>query len=159
MSVVRLHAQSTGGRLEQDVLLSVAVDERTYRRLFTQFLNEYWGAFHEVLEAQSVNPRMLADPLLNALVVAHQQFAAARDGVDPAVERLGRLWKHVADRRAVTVEAPLSAHEVEHARTQFETIFDTLLAQGKPYTKVGTDVVSHAMHGTPRTRLRGDAAR
>jgi hypothetical protein len=141
------------------MLLSIAMDESTYRRLFTQFLNEYWGAFHEVLEAQSVNPRMLADPIFDALVAAHRQFAAACDGVDPAVERLEHLWKHVADRRTVTVEAPLSAHEVKHARTQFETIFDALLAHGKPYPRVGTDVVSHAAHGTPRTRLRGDAAR
>jgi hypothetical protein len=135
------------------------MDEKTYRTLLALFLNEYWGAFHEVLEAQSVNPRMLADPLFDALVAAHQRFAAARDGVDPAVERLGRLWKHIADRRTVTVEAPLSAREVEHARTQFETIFDTLLAQGKPYPMAGTDVVSHAVHGTPRTLLRADAAR
>jgi hypothetical protein len=135
------------------------MDEKTYRTLLAQFLNEYWGAFHEVLEAQSVNPRMLADPVFDALVAAHQHFAAARDGVDPAVERLGRLWKHIADRRTVTVEAPLSAREVEHARTQFATIFDTLLAHGKPYPKAGTDVVSHAVHGTPRTPLRADAAR
>jgi len=69
------------------------------------------------------------------------------------------LWKHLADRRTVTFEAPLSAHEVEYARTQFETIFDTLVADGKPYPKAGTDVVSHAVHGTPRTPLRADAAR
>jgi hypothetical protein len=135
------------------------MDEKTDRTLLAQFLNEYWGAFHEVLEAQSVNPRMLADPVFDALVAAHHRFAAARDGMDPAVGRLGRLWKHIADRRTVTFEAPLSAREVEHARTQFETIFDTLLVQGKPYPKAGTDVVSHAVHGTPRTLLRADAAR
>jgi hypothetical protein len=135
------------------------MDEKTYRTLLAQFLNEYWGAFHEVLEAQSVNPRMLADPLFDALVAAHHRFAAARGGVDPVVERLGRLWKHVADRRTVTLEAPLSAREVEHARTQFETIFDTLLAQGKPFPKASRDVTSHAVHGTPRTPLRADAAR
>jgi hypothetical protein len=135
------------------------MDEKAYRKTFTQFLNEYWGAFHEALEAQSVNPRMLADPLFDALVQSHERFAAARAGVDPAVEHLGRLWKHVADRRSVTVEAPLSAREIEHARTQFETIFDTLLAKGTPYPRAGTDVVSHAVHGTPRTPLRADAAR
>jgi hypothetical protein len=135
------------------------MDEQTYRTLLAQFLNDYWCAFHEALEAQSVNPRMLAEPLFDALMTAHQRFAVARDGVDPAVERLGRLWKHVADRRTVTVEAPLSAHEVEHARAQFETIFDTLVAYGKPYPKARTDVISHAAHGTPRTLLRVDAAR
>ena len=139
--------------------MAMGMDETTYRKLFTQFLNEYWGAFHEALEEQSVNPRMLADPLFDALVEAHDRFAAVRDGVDTAVERLGRLWKHVGERRTVTVEAPLSAREVKHARTQFEMIFDTLLAQGKPYPKAGSDVVSHAVHGTPRTPLRADAAR
>jgi len=135
------------------------MDENTYQKMFTEFLNNYWGAFHEALEAQSVNPRMLADPLFNALVDAHGRFAAVRDGVDPAVERLGRLWRHVAERRTVTFEAPLSAHEVEHARAQFKTIYDTLIAHGKAYPKASTDVVSHAVHGTPRTPLRADAAR
>ena len=135
------------------------MDEKTYRTLFAQFLNEYWGAFHEALEAQTVNPRMLADSLFDAVVAAHQRFAAARGGVDPAVETLGRLWAHVAERRNVTFEAPLSAREVEHARTQFETIYDTLVIHGKAYPKAGTDVVSHAVHGTPRSPLRADAAR
>jgi len=135
------------------------MDETTYRTLLAQFLNDYWGAFHEALEAQTVNREMLAESLFDALVDAHHRFAAARDGVDPAVERLGRLWRHVAERRTVTFEAPLSAHEVEHARAQFKTIYDTLIAHGKAYPKAGTDVVSHAVHGTPRTPLRADAAR
>jgi hypothetical protein len=79
--------------------------------------------------------------------------------VDPAVERLGRLWTHVADRRTVTFEAPLSAHEVDHARTQFEAIYDTLLAAGKAFPHAGKDVVLHAVHGTPRDPLRADAVR
>ena len=94
------------------------MDETTYRALLAEFLNDYWGAFHEALEAQTVNPEMLADSLFNALVAAHHRFAAARNGVDPAVERLGRLWRHLAERRSVTFEAPLSAHEVEHALFQ-----------------------------------------
>ena len=146
-------------RLEQGMLMSTSMDEIAYRELFTHFLNDYWGAFHEALEAQSVNPRMLADPLFNALVDAHQKFAAAGNGLDPAVERLGRLWSHVAERRSVTFEAPFSAREVAHARAQFETIFDKLLAEGQAYPDAGTDVVSHAVHGTPRTPLRADAAR
>lgn len=145
--------------LERGVLHSDVMDEADYRTLLSQFLNEYWGTFHETLEAQSVNPRMLANPLFDALVDAHQRFAAARDGVDPAVERLGRLWKHVADRRTVTFEAPLSAHEVEHARTQFKAIYDTLLAHGQAYPRAVEDVVSHAVHGTPGAALRADAAR
>ena len=141
------------------MLVYTNMDKTAYQTLLAQFLNDYWGAFHEALEAQSVNPRMLADSLFDALVAAHNRFAAARDGVDPALERLGRLWRHVAERRTVTVEAPLSAHEVEHARTQFEAIYDTLMASGKAYPRAGEDVVSHAVHGTPRTPLRADAAR
>ena len=141
------------------MLVYTNMDKTAYETLLAQFLNDYWGAFHEALEAQSVNPRMLADSLFDALGAAHHRFAAARDGVDPALERLGRLWRHVGERRTVTVEAPLSAHEVEHARTQFETIYDTLIAQGTPHPKAATDVVSHALHGTPRAPLRGDAAR
>lgn len=135
------------------------MNEATYRKRFMQFLNDYWGAFHEAVEAQSVNPRILADPVFGAVVEAHQRFAALGDGADPAIERLGRLWRHVAERRTVTVEAPLSSREVGHARTQFETIFDTFLAQGEPYPKARIDIVSHAVHGTPRTALRADAAR
>ena len=141
------------------VLADTGLDETTYRALFTQFLNEYWGAFHEALETQSVNPRMLADPVFDELVAAHQRFAVARGGLDPAVERLERLWRHVAERRTVTFEAPLSAHEVEHARTQFEAIYDTLIAQGDGYPEAGREVVSRAVHGTPKTPLRADAAR
>jgi hypothetical protein len=134
------------------------MDETRYRQLLTQFLNEYWGAFHEALEAQSVNPRRLAEPLFAALVQAHRRFAEAA-GSDAAVDRLAGLWKHVAERRLDTVETPLSAREVEHARTQFEAIFDALQAQGRPFAKTGAEVVSRAAHGTPRTPLRADAAR
>ena len=135
------------------------MDQNTYRKMFTEFLNNYWGAFHEALEAQSVNPRMLADPLFNALVDAHGRFAAVRDGVDPAVERLGRLLRHVGERRKVTFEAPLSAQEVAQAGKEFKTIYDTLVAYGKEYPESAREVVSHAVHGTPRTPLRADAAR
>jgi hypothetical protein len=136
------------------------MDQDEYRKMFTEFLNGYWGAFHEVLEAQSVNPRILADPLFNGLVDAHERFAALRDGADPAVERLGRLWRHVTQRRTVTFEAPLSAREVAQARKEFMTIYDTLVAFGKAYPQSTTsEVVSHATHGTPRTPLRADAAR
>jgi hypothetical protein len=135
------------------------MDEQTYRTLFRQFLNDYWGAFHEALEAQSVNPLMLADSLFNAVFGAHRRFAQARDGVDPAVERLGRVWRHIAERRTVTVEAPFSADEVAHARKQFETIHDTLVAQGEAYPQARRDVVAEAVHYTPRTPRRADSAR
>jgi hypothetical protein len=135
------------------------MDQDTYRKVLTEFLNGYWGAFHEALEAQSVNPRILADPLFNAVVDAHTRFAAIRDGVDPSVERLGRLWRHVADRRKVTFEAPLSAREVAQARKAFKAIYDMLVAQGGAYPESATEIVSHAVHGTPTTPLRADAAR
>ena len=68
------------------------MNERRYRSLFEQFLNDYWGAFHEVLEAQSVNPQKLAASLFDALVGAHARFAAIADSLGPDVDRLERLW-------------------------------------------------------------------
>ena len=133
------------------------MDATEHQTLLAQFLNDYWGAFHEVLEAQSVNPRFLADSLFDELLAAHERFAAAHAGVNSAVERLGRLWTHARERRTVTIEAPLSVREVEHARTQFETIYDALIA-GKAY-RAEADVPSHAAHGTPRMPLRVDSAR
>jgi hypothetical protein len=141
------------------MLVYASMDATAHQALLAQFLNDYWGAFHEVLEAQSVNPRMLADSLFDELVAAHERFAAAHAGVDPSVERLDRLWRHVRGRRGVTVEAPLSAREVTHARRQFETIYDALTARGEAYRKAEADVLAHAAHGTPRTPLRADTAR
>jgi len=136
------------------------MNERTYRRVLRQFLNDYWGAFHEVLEAQSVNHQMLAGSLFDALINEHRRFAAAYHGdLDPAIDRLGRLWQHVSERRTVTFDAPLSAREVAHARTQFETVYDGLIAGGGAYPEAGRELLSHAVHGTPRTPLRPDAAR
>jgi hypothetical protein len=136
------------------------MDERTYRRVLRQFLNDYWGAFHEVLEAQSVNRQMLAGPLFDALVNEHRRFAVAYAGeLLPAIENLERLWHHVTERRTVTIDAPLTAKEVAHARTQFEAIYDALIAGGGAFPTVGMELLSHAVHGTPRTPLRPDAAR
>jgi hypothetical protein len=137
------------------------MDRSTYRRVFTQFLNGYWGAFHEVLEAQSVNRGMLAGSLYRTLVDEHQGFAAAYDGTvpDPSVVSLGRLWQHVTARREVTADAPLSAHEVAHARRHFELLHDTLIAYGRAYPEVRAEVLSHAVHSIPTAPLRADAAR
>jgi hypothetical protein len=134
------------------------MDESTYRQVFGQFLNDYWGAFHEVVEAQSVNPHKLADSLFDALVAAHQRFVAARDGADTPLGRLGHLWFQVAQRRRDTLDAPLSAREVAHAREQFEAIYDELMAAGKRLGEAGQDVAAQARHGTPRWPLRADAA-
>jgi hypothetical protein len=134
------------------------MNERTYRRVFAQFLNDYWGAFHEVLEAQSVNPRMLAGSLFDAMILAHRRFAAVGDGFGPPVERLDRLWQAVAEHRDATPDAPLTAREVAHAREQFEAIYDGLAARGTLYPLAAKKVHDGAVHGTPRTPLRPDSA-
>ena len=134
------------------------MDESTYRRVFAQFLNDYWGAFHEVVEAQSVNPHKLADSLFDEVVAAHERFVAAMGGVDPALGRLGHLWFTVTDRRRDTIDVPLSAREVAHAREQFEAIHDAFLVSGKAFGDAVRDVISHATHGTPKSPLRADAA-
>ena len=134
------------------------MNERTYRRVFAQFLNDYWGAFHEVLEAQSVNPRMLAGSLFDAMITAHRRFVAVGDGFGSPVDRLDRLWRLVAEHRAETPDAPLSAREVAHARAQFEAIYDGFAARGTLYPLAAKNVHDGAIHGTPRTRLRPDSA-
>ena len=133
------------------------MNQRAYRRVFQQFLNEYWGAFHEVLEAQSVNPKMLGGSLFDRLVDAHRRFAAVATGVGPDLDRLGRLWNLVAAKRQETRDAPFSAREIECARALFESIYDALVARGELYSLASAEVHARALHGTPRTRLRPDA--
>lgn len=133
------------------------MNERTYRRVFEQFLNDYWGAFHEVLEAQSVNPKRLAGSLFDALLDAHRRFLVVARESQPDVARLARLWNAVCARRADSPDAPLSAREVIHARAYFEKIYDALAARGTLYPLASQDVHARARHGTPRTPLRPDA--
>lgn len=133
------------------------MDESTYRQLFGQFLNDYWGAFHEVVEAQSVNPNMLAGALFDELLAAHERFVAARGGADECLGHLGHLWFHVAERRKDTLDAPFTAREVAHAREQLEAIYDGLMTEGQPFGDAGRDVAARARHGTPRWPLRADA--
>jgi hypothetical protein len=133
--------------------------ETTYAKVFTQFLNEYWGAFHEVLEAQSVNPHWLAPPLFDELIAAHRQFASLEGFVRRPVERLSTLWDTVAARRRDDVDAPLTAREIRYARAQFETIHDLLMARGKVFPRAAADALAHAVHAHPRAALRADAAR
>jgi hypothetical protein len=133
--------------------------ETTYRQVFTQFLNDYWGAFHEVLEAQSVNPHRLASPLFDAVVAAHARFATRKGFVEPGVDRLRTVWQNVAERRASNPDAPLTAREVAYARDHFEMVYDALMARGKVFPRVAGDTLAHAMHGHPRGVLRADAAR
>jgi hypothetical protein len=133
--------------------------ETTYRQVFTQFLNDYWGAFHEVLEAQSVNPHWLAPPLFDAVVAAHARFVRVRGFVEPGVERLAVLWRTVHARRASSPDAPLTAREIAYARKQFERVYDALMARSKVFVQVAGDTLARAPHGHPRGVLRADAAR
>jgi hypothetical protein len=134
------------------------MNETRYRQVLASFLNDYWGAFHEVLEAESVNPGRLAASLFDPLVAEHGRFAALYGGVHPALERLGQLWRYVAERRGLT-DAPLTARELAHARMQFQQVYDTLIGSGTAYPHISTEVLAHAVHGHPRAELRADAAR
>ena len=108
------------------------LESKAGRRMLAESLNNYWEAFHEVLEAQSVNPTMLAGSLFNELVEHHQQFARSYRGDQDPVEALGRLWTHVAARREDAGDAPLTAREVAHARAQFERIDESLQPRARP---------------------------
>jgi hypothetical protein len=133
--------------------------ETKFTDVFTQFLNEYWGAFHEVLEAQSINPHHLAPSLFDRVTGAHRRFARVDSFVRPALDVLDVLWKAVGERRRTTPHAPLSAREIRYARAQFETIHDAMMARGKLFPRAAADVLAHALHAHPRAPLRADAAR
>ena len=66
--------------------------EATFKEVLAQFLNDYWGAFHEALEAQSVTPRRLASSLFDRLQAEHRAFAASY--ADGPVEAIGGLDAH-----------------------------------------------------------------
>lgn len=133
--------------------------ETRYQRLFAEFLNDYWGAFHEVLEAQSVNPYHLAPALFDALAAAHERFTANEGTASPELAQLGQLWTVVAKRRLETADAPLSGQEIRHARTQFELIYDSFAARGALYPRAAATALATAAHAHPRAPLRADAAR
>jgi hypothetical protein len=136
------------------------VDETQYGTTFELFLNGYWGAFHEVLEAQSVMPDRLSGSLLNDLVEAHRRFASASHGkAQSAVEALGRLWSQVEERRTYVPDRPLTPEQIARAREQFVEIHDELFLLGKAFPAVRADVLARALHGSPRDPLRVDAAR
>ena len=133
--------------------------ETRYQQLFAEFLNDYWGAFHEVLEAQSVNPHRLAPPLFDALTAAHDRVARRAGATSAALDQLGQLWTVVTQRRKETADAPLSAREIRHARTRFEVIYDAFAAQGALYPRAAAAALMTATHAHPRAPLRADAAR
>jgi len=107
------------------------MNAQRYRNTLTQFLNDYWGAFHEVLEAQSVMPSRVSGPLFADLLEEHRCFAANSLGVaQSAVENLERVWKRVEDHRTFAPDAPLSPEQILEARDYFEEIYDALFALG-----------------------------
>jgi len=135
------------------------MNEERYRGVFGQFLNGYWGAFHELLEAESVMSTRLAGSLFNRVTEQHKQFA----GVCPAtvtstVETLGRFWRRIGDHRVVVPDEPLTPQQVREAMEQFRTIYDRLFALGTRFATARTDVLAHARHSHPRAPLRADAA-
>jgi hypothetical protein len=131
-----------------------------FKEVFTQFLNKYWGAFHEALEAQSVTSRRLAGSLFDALQSEHRAFEKVYVGpAKGALDGLGDIWQDVQARRYQWPDPPLTHDEVTKALQLFEEIYGSLLHQGKGYPAARKDVLKHAPHGTPKEPLRADAAR
>ena len=136
------------------------MNSKKYRQTLTQFLNNYWGAFHEVLEAQSVMPSRLSDSLFRDLLEEHRRFANTFPGVARlSVDELERLWTRIEEHRTVVPDAPLSPEQIRWAREQFEEIYETLLSLGEPFEALRAEVLAMARHGDPRKPLRADASR
>lgn len=137
-----------------------AMTDRGFRALFGQFLNGYWGAFHEVVEAQSVKPERLATSLVENLIEQHHQFvfAGLPSAVKERLDALGRLWQQVQEHREFVPDAPLSAEQVHGALREFQAMYDVLVLLGKDFPATRADVLAHAVHADPRAPLRADAA-
>jgi hypothetical protein len=134
--------------------------ESAFKNVFTQFLNKYWGAFHEALEAQSVTPRRLAGSLFDALQTEHRAFEGVYVGpAKSALDGLGHIWHDVQTRRYQWPDPPLTRDEVTKALRLFEEIYSSLVHQGDRYPGARKDILKHAPHGTPKEPLRADAAR
>jgi hypothetical protein len=134
--------------------------ESAFKKVFAQFLNGYWGAFHEALEAQSVTPRRLAGSLFDALQSEHRSFEAMYVGsAKHALADLGGLWHDLEARRYQWPDAALTQEEVAGALQSFEAIYDSLVGQGRRFSAALNDILRQAPHGNPRERLRADAAR
>lgn len=134
--------------------------EGAFKKVFAQFLNNYWGAFHEVLEAQSVTPRRLAGSLFEALQAEHRAFEGVYVGpAKSAVDGLGQIWHDVQARRYQWPDPPLTHDEVTKALHLFDEIYSSLVHQGQRHPAARKDILEHAPHGTPKEPLRADAAR
>ena len=131
-----------------------------FKNVLTQFLEKYWGAFHEALEAQSVTPRRLAGSLFNALQTEHRAFEAVYVGpAKSALDGLGHLWHDLEARGYEFPDPALTHDDVVKAQRLFEQIYNSLVHQGQPFEAVRKEILKHAPHGTPNDRLRADAAR
>lgn len=136
------------------------MNEAMYRRVFRQFLYDYWGAFHEALEAQSVTPARLAGSLFTALRDQHQAFHAIDDGLArPDIDALGEIWRALEAERYIWPDPPLKHDDVVKAQEHFKRIFETLLQQGGKFGTARAEILAQSPHGTPKDPLRVDAAR
>jgi hypothetical protein len=134
--------------------------ESAFKKVFAQFLDGYWGAFHEALEAQSVTPRRLAGSLFEALQTEHRAFDAIYAGpAKHALKGLGDIWHEVEARRYQWPDPSLTRDEVAKALPLFEEIYRTLFREGQKHAAARRDIVKRAAHGTPKEPLRADAAR
>jgi hypothetical protein len=136
------------------------MNEQTFRDTFSQFLFNYWGAFHEALEAQSVTQRRLAESLFRDLEAAHRRFAGLYTGAaSSAVDDLGRIWQGLEARRYLSPDPAFRRDEVSKALGLFEAIHDSLVREGERFPAARDEILKSAPHGTPRDPLRADAAR
>jgi hypothetical protein len=137
-----------------------AMTENEFKSLFIRFLDEYWGAFHEALEAQSVTPKRLARSLLDAVRDAHEAFARSYGAPGArTLDQLGGIWRAAAARAYTFPDPPFTRDEVATAVRLFGELYDTLIKEGKPFAATRDAIVRRAPHGTPKQPLRADAAR
>ena len=136
------------------------MNAKTFKKVFGQLLDGYWGAFHEVLEAQSVTPKRLAGSLFKALQAEHRRFEGIYVGhAKSALDGLGNIWHDVEARRYLSPDPPLTHSEATKAQRLFEEIYDSLLLQGRKFPLARKEILKHAPHGTPKEALWADAAR
>lgn len=136
------------------------MNEAMYRRVFRQFLHDYWGAFHEALEAQSVTPARLAGSLFTRLKDQHEGFHAIYDDLArPDIEALGEIWRALEAERYIWPDPALKHDAVVKAHEHFKRIFETLLQQGSKFGATRAEILAQSPHGTPKDPLRADAAR
>jgi len=136
------------------------VREEEFRRLFQQFLYEYWGAFHEAVESESVTPERLAGSLFQAIRRAHEEFALRYTGkASASVETLGRLWEQLDLHRSYLADPPITAEDIGRARRQFLLVYHDLRDQGRAFPKVVNEILTGSPHETPAGPWHVDAAR